>query len=72
MTASSPAQRAKAVMSRADKDCEMTEQDAVAADEMERFCQQLVNAAQFKTTRSFGAGSQAELSNKTRAWVHVV
>ena len=49
MAVHSPAQRAEAVMSRADKDCAMTEQDAVAADELKRFCQQLVHTAQFTT-----------------------
>ena len=48
-------------MSRADKDCAMTEQDAVAADELKRFCQQLVHAAQFKSVRRFIAGSHVEL-----------
>ena len=50
-------------MSRADKDCAMTEQDAVAADELKRFCQQLVHAAQFKSVRRFIAGSYAELAH---------
>ena len=61
MTASRSAQRAEAVMSRADKGCAMTEQDAVAADELKRFSQQLVHTAQFISARRFTAGSQAEL-----------
>ena len=41
----------------------MTEQDAVAADELKRFSQQLVHKAQFKSFRSFEAGSYVELPN---------
>lgn len=48
-------------MSSADKDCAMAEQDAVAADELKRFCQQLVHTAQFKPVRTCAAGSHAEL-----------
>ena len=61
MIARRPAERAEAVMSRADKDCAMTEQDAVAADELQRFSQQLVHKAQFKSVRFFTAGSHVEL-----------
>ena len=47
-------------MSRADRDSAMTEQDAVAADELKRFCQQLVRAGQFRSRRRFTAGSSVE------------
>ena len=54
-------------MSRADNNSTMTQQDAVAAavaaaaDELKRFCQQLVFHGQFKSLRWFIAGSQADI-----------
>ena len=40
----------------------MTQQDAaVAADELKRFCQQLVFHGQFRSMRRFTAGSSAEI-----------
>ena len=50
------------MISRSDNDCAMTEQDAVAADELKKLCQQLVHATQFKSMRSFVAGSSAEIA----------
>ena len=50
-------------MSRVDNDSTMTQQDAVAADELKRFCQQLVFHGQFKSVRLFKAGSMAEIEN---------
>ena len=50
-------------MSRADDDCAMTVLDAVAVDELKRFSQQLVHAAQITSVRSYipVAGSHVEL-----------
>ena len=65
MIARSPAQRAEAVMSRAAKDCAMTEQDAVAADELKRFCQQLIIHGQFKMVRRLKVGSCVEIKSNS-------